>query len=96
MVRFLLNTASTQAGRTLKLLKPMRIDEVSTDLGKVRYSAVGVGEPPVVCLHGLFGGPSNWYAIMEALSNRYEFFALQLPIDPYESHRRQNFHSISQ
>jgi len=39
----------------------------------------GQGEP-IVLIHGLFGQPSNWERIMDALADRYWLHAPQLPI----------------
>ena len=62
----------------------------------IPYVEFGHGEVPVVLLHGLFGDPENWRAIMEDLSGRYRFLAPQFPIDQFSGFRPSDFRSIGQ
>ena len=50
----------------------------------------GQGEP-VVLIHGLFGQPSNWATIMDALADRYWLHAPQLPIAYQPGRRADDF-----
>jgi len=61
-----------------------------------RYLEIGRGDTPVVLLHGLFGSPENWRAIMEDLADQCRLLAPQFPID-YQAHRRHtDFRAIDQ
>ena len=50
----------------------------------------GQGEP-VVLIHGLFGQPSNWNGILEALADRYWLHAPQLPIAYQPGNQAKDF-----
>ncbi len=61
-----------------------------------RHLSTGTGQLNVIMLHGLFGKPRDWWPIMEALSDHYRFFALQLPIDRESDRQYRSFRSLSQ
>ncbi len=71
-----------------------------------RYLERGDGPRTVVFLHGLFGRPENWAAVMDALfdsdasggrhSDRWRCLAPQLPIDHRASVSSRPFRSIHQ
>jgi pimeloyl-ACP methyl ester carboxylesterase len=48
---------------------------------KNRYIEIDGGDPPVVFLHGLYGSPENWRAVMRSLKGQFRLLALQFPID---------------
>lgn len=56
---------------------------------------MGSGPQTVLFLHGLFGTPEHWRAVMEHLSPRYRVIAPQLPIDPQPGRRSHGIQSIS-
>lgn len=55
----------------------------------------GQGDP-VVLLHGLFGDPGNWSAVVESLTDAFRLFAPQLPIDYRPGRPPARFRSIHQ
>ncbi len=75
--------------------------------GAFRYIERGDGSRTVVFLHGLFGRPENWAAVMDALCDdasggrhsdcrRWRCLAPQLPIDRRASVSSRPFRSIHQ
>jgi len=66
---------------------PSAISSASATSGPL---ACGRGEP-VVLVHGLFGQPSNWARVMDALADRFRLHAPQLPIDYRPGCRASDF-----
>jgi pimeloyl-ACP methyl ester carboxylesterase len=51
---------------------------------KLRYSVIGnpqTTNPPIVFLHGLFGGPRDWIPVANQLANDYMCIVVELPLD---------------
>lgn len=69
---------------------------VTADGREFRYYELGMGQRPIVLLHGLFGSPSNWLSIMNELAEWYRFYALQLPIEFGQNRRHTAFKSLDQ
>ena len=67
-----------------------------SELNGYRFLEIGTGRVPVVLLHGLFGNPENWRAIMNDLGEHYRFLALQLPIDHNGKREYKAFRSLDQ
>ncbi len=55
---------------------------------------MGEGPHTILFLHGLFGTPDHWRAVMERLANRHRVIAPQLPIDPQPGRRRKGIRTI--
>ncbi|HED03321.1 MAG TPA: alpha/beta fold hydrolase [Candidatus Fraserbacteria bacterium] len=68
---------------------------MSLKTGPFRYLERGSG-PPVLWLHGLFGGPENWTVTLARLADRFHGLALQLPVDYQPQRRPADLRSIGQ
>jgi len=55
---------------------------------------LGDGPDAILFLHGLFGTPEHWRAVMEDLADQYQVVAPQLPIDPHPDRRRNGAQTI--
>lgn len=78
------------------MLKPsaQSQDDLCSGIDLAHVVDIGEGPDTILFLHGLFGTPEHWRAVMESLAGQYRVIAPQLPIDPKPGRRKKGMKTV--